>query len=272
MSIGGNYSNKIFFGATLGISTINYISHYEHLESTVTGLPSKFTDFNYTYHYENSGTGYNVKLGAIIKPVEELRIGLAFHSPTFYRINETFFDDITSKFSDGRHFEDSNNTLRYNYALATPFRALAGIAWQIKKFGLLSADYEFVDYSTARFSQTGDNYDYSVKNNLIKSTLNSASNIRVGGELRLNNLYLRGGYGYYGKAFKPGDINENQNYRSISFGAGFREQNLSVDFGFTNLQNSQNYLLYSSNAGSPMAEINVNRNMYTVTFGYKFGY
>ncbi len=272
LSIGGNYSNKIFFGATLGISTINYISHYEHLESTDTGLPSKFTDFNYTYHYENFGTGYNLKLGAIIKPVEELRIGLAFHSPTFYRINETFFDDITSHFSDGSHYEDSNNTLRYNYALTTPFRALAGIAWQIKKFGLLSADYEFVDYSTARFSQTGDNYDYSIKNNAIKNTLKSASNIRLGGELRLNNLYLRGGYGYYGNAFKPGDINENQKYQSLSFGAGIREQNLSIDFGFTNLQNSQNYLLYSSSAGSPMAVINVNRNMYTLTFGYKFGY
>ena len=58
--------------------------------------------------------------------------------------------------------------MRYSYALTTPFRALAGIAWQIKKFGLLSADYEFVDYGTARFSETGDNYDYSEKNMGIK--------------------------------------------------------------------------------------------------------
>ena len=52
----------------------------------------------------------------------------------------------------------------------------------------------------------------------IKNTLKSANNIRLGGELRLDKLYLRGGYGYYGKAFKPGDINENQDYSSISFG------------------------------------------------------
>ncbi len=272
LSFGGNYSDKIYFGATLGISTINYISHYEHLESSNTELPSKFTDFNYTYHYENTGTGYSLKLGAIIRPVEELRIGLAFHSPTFYRIHENFYDNITSNFSDGAHYEDSNNTMRYSYALTTPFRALAGLAWQIQKYGLLSVDYEFVDYSTARFSQTGDNYDYSVKNMNIKNTLKAANNIRVGGELRLNNLYLRGGYGYYGKAFKQGDVNENQDYRSISFGTGFREQNIFVDFGFTNLMNTQNYILYSSSAGSPMASMDVNKNMYTVTFGYKFGY
>ena len=42
--------------------------------------------------------------------------------------------------------------MRFQYALTTPFRVLAGVAVQIKKFALLSADYEFVDYSTARFS------------------------------------------------------------------------------------------------------------------------
>lgn len=272
LSIGGNYSNKIFFGATIGISTLNYLSHYEHLETTDAALPSKFTNFNYTFHYENTGTGYSLKIGTIIKPSDAIRIGLSFHSPTFYRINENYFDDITSKFSDGSKYQDKNNTMRYSYALTTPFRALAGIAWQIKKFGLLSADYEFVDYSTARFSETGDNYDYSVKNMSIKNTLKSANNIRLGGELRLDKLYLRGGYGYYGKAFKPGDINENQDYTSISFGAGFREQNIFIDFGFTNLKNSQNYLLYSSSAGSPLSDLSINKNIYSVTFGYKFGY
>ena len=47
-----------------------------------------FTDFNYTYYYDNIGTGYTFKLGAIYRPIETLRIGFAFHSPTFFRINE----------------------------------------------------------------------------------------------------------------------------------------------------------------------------------------
>jgi len=81
ISIGGNYSNKIYFGATMGISQLRFTSHYEHLESTDINLPSQFQNFTYTDHFENKGTGYTVKVGAIIKPIETLRIGIAFHSP-----------------------------------------------------------------------------------------------------------------------------------------------------------------------------------------------
>jgi hypothetical protein len=274
LSVGGNYSNKIFFGATLGISKLKYTSHFEHLESTDVALASKFENFTYTDHYENTGTGYSLKIGAIIKPIETVRIGLAFHSPTLYRINEYFYDNITSNFTDGGHYEFSNEPKRFSYALTTPFRALAGVAVQIQKFALISADYEFVDYSSARFSQTGDGYDYSEKNMNIKNSLKSASNIRLGGEVRLNKLYLRTGYGFYGKAFKPGEDNQNLDYTSLSFGAGFREQNLSIDFAYTNYKYSQVYVLYPLNTSFDPAIANLStiKNMFTVSLGYKFGY
>lgn len=274
ISLGGNYSNKIFFGATLGISRLKYTSHFEHRESTDQALPSNFKNFTYTDHFENTGTGYSLKIGAIIKPIETLRIGLAFHSPTLYRINEYFYENITSNFTDGGHYEFSNDPLRYSYALTTPFRALGGVAVQIKKIALLSADYEFVDYRIARFSETGDGYDYSDKNESIKNTLKSASNIRLGGEIRINKLYLRTGYGYYGKAFQSGEDNENLDYSSISFGAGFREQNVSIDFAFTNYNYSQKNILYPLNNSFNPSTVNLstNKNLFTVTLGYKFGY
>lgn len=273
ISVGGNYSNKIFFGATFGISTLRYTSHYEHLESTNQALPSQFQNFTYTDHFEEKGTGYSLKLGVIIKPVEALRIGLAFHSPTWYRINDYAYSDLTSNFTDGGHYEASIDPLRFNYALATPFRVLSGVAIQIQKFALLSADYEFVDYSTAKFSETGDGYDYGVKNMAIRNSLKSASNVRLGAEFRLNKLYLRTGYGYYGKAFKSGEDNSNLDYSSISLGAGFREQNISIDFAYTNFRYSQTYFLYPVDMGINTAAANLNtiRNMFTLTLGYKFG-
>lgn len=278
ISIGGNYSNKIFFGATIGITRLRFTSHYEHFETTNVPNPALFQDFAYTDHFEDKGTGYSVKIGAIIKPVDAVRIGLAFHSPTWYKIDEYAFNDLSSHFTDGAHFEFPTTPLRFNYALATPFRVLAGVGIQIKKFALLSADYEYVDYGTARFSQTGDNYDYSEKNNAIKASLKPVSNIRFGGEFRINNLYLRTGYGYYGKAFKSGEDNANLDYNSISFGAGFREQNISIDFAFTNYNYKQKYFLYPLGQDSrgndfPPAEANLNtiKNMFTLTLGYKFG-
>jgi len=150
---------------------------------------------------------------------------------------------------------------------------LAGVAVQLKKFAILSADYEFVDYSTARFSQTGDETYFEDKNMEIRNTLKSTSNIRLGGELRLNKLYLRTGYGYYGKAFKSSDDNAGLDYNSISFGTGFREQNLSLDFAFTSYKYSQRYFLYPVDANINPAQANLStiRNMFTLTFGYKFG-
>ena len=104
-----------------------------------------------------------------------------------------------------------------------------------------------------------------------KIPLNRYSNIRVGGEFRFNKIYLRGGYGYYGKAFKTGEVNDDMVNRSISFGAGFREQNINIDFGFTNLRNEQNYILYNTSSESAIANLTNSRNIFTVTVGYKFG-
>ena len=272
ISAGVNLSNYLFLGATFGISHLSYSSQYEHLESTDAILPSLFENFNYTFYYSNEGTGYGLKIGGIYKPLDILRVGFAFHSPTLYKINEYVYDNISSNFSDGGQYTSSNDPVRYSYALTTPFRAMVGAAVQIKKLALISVDYEFIDYSTAKFSDTGDDYNYSSKNAAIKSTLRAASNLRLGAEVRLNRLYLRGGYSYYGKVWSDDELNRDLDYNSFSFGAGFREQNVYVDFGFSTLMNPQQYVLYSSSVESLISDMSITRNMYTVTFGYKFGY
>jgi hypothetical protein len=273
ISIGGNQSNKFFFGATLGITKLRYTSHYEHLETVNIALASHLQNFTYTDHFEDRGTGYSLKFGAIYKPVDAVRIGVAFHSPTWYKIDSYAYNDITSNFTDGGKYEFATTPLRFSYALATPYRVLAGIGVQIKKVALLSADYEFVDYSTAKFSNYGDDYNYSLKNMAIKNSLKSASNVRLGAEVRLSQLYLRGGYGYYGKAFKAGEDNANLDYSSVSVGAGFREQNISLDFAFTHFTYSQDYFLYpvDLNVDAAAANLNTIKNMFTLTLGYKFG-
>ena len=274
ISFGGNYSDRVYFGATFGISQLRYISQFQHTESANDPMISLFKNFNYLDYYEDRGTGYSFKLGAIVKPVESMRIGVAFHSPVWYNIDEYFFETISSNFTDGSRYESSNDPLRFEYALTTPFRVLGGIAFQIQKFALLSADYEFVDYSMAKFSQTGDGYNYAEKNSAINNSLKSASNFRVGGEFRFNKLYLRSGYSYYGKAFAQGEDNANQDYSSISGGIGFREKNFSIDFGYTHMSTSQIYLLYplSDEFEPATANLNTNQNMFSLTFGYKLGY
>jgi hypothetical protein len=277
-SIGGNISNKIFFGATLGINRLKYTGHYEHLEKTEVTMDSGFKDFTYTEHFENTGTGISFKIGTIIKPIESVRIGLAFHSPIRYKIDEYFYDNVNSNFDGNDSYEFSNDPMRYNYALTTPGRALAGVAVQIKKKALISADYEFVDYTTMKFSETGDGFNYTDKNDTLKITVRPANNFRLGGEFRFNKVYLRAGYGYYGKVYAAGEENEDMHHTSISFGLGFREQNFNIDFGFVNMRYSQSYILYSKYSElTQRSEIvtsylSTTNNIFTVTLGYKFGY
>jgi hypothetical protein len=274
ISFGGNYSDKVYFGATFGISQLRYSSQFQHSETADYALPSLFKNFNYLDYYEDRGTGYSFKLGAIYKPVETIRLGFAFHSPVWYHIDEYFYESISSNFTDGSRYESSNDPMRFNYALTTPLRVLGGIAIQIKKMAIISADYEFVDYSSAKFSQTGDGYNYSDKNNSIRNSLRASSNFRVGGELRFNQLYLRSGYAYYGKPFSTGQDNANMDYNAISGGIGFRDQNFTVDFGYTHMSSSMVYYLYplDSSFDPAVANLSTNQNMFSLTLGFKIGH
>jgi len=272
ISFGGNYSDKVFFGATFGISQLRYVSQYMHSESANDPLLSQFKNFSYSDYYEDRGTGYSFNLGAIVKPIDALRLGFAFHSPVWYHIDEYFFESISSNFTDGAHYSSSNDPMRFNYALTTPYRLMAGVAVQIKKVALLSADYEYIDYSKAQFAQTGDGYDYSFKNNEITNTLKSANNFRVGGEFRMDKLYLRAGYAYYGKPFRAGQDNAQLDYNSYSGGIGFKERNFTLDFGYTYLTSSQAYFLYPLDPSyePARADITTNHNMFNMTFAFRF--
>lgn len=270
LSVGGNYANKFYFGATLGIGKINYTGHYEHLESDISNSVFDFKSFTYVDHLEATGTGFSLKLGTIYKPVEYIRIGLAVHTPVIYRIKEVFYDNVTSNFDNGDRYEAKNASSKYNYTLTTPFRLIGGVAVQVQKFALLSADYEYVDYSMARFSKASDSYNYYDQNQEIGNLLKPTSNIRLGVEFRLNMFYLRGGYGYYGKAFKQGTDNEKTHTNSYSAGIGFRQQNFFLDVAYTNTMNSQKYFMYRDYPYLDATTIETRRNIFTTTLGFKF--
>lgn len=281
IAIGGNYSNRLYFGVSLAITRLSYESRYEHAESSDSTLASGFEDFNYTFFYRDNGTGYALKFGFIYKPIEPLRIGFAFHTPTYFTINEYVNDNIVTNINNSPFpGHQQNNASWYSYHLTTPFRTSLGAAYQIGKLGVVSAEGEYAGYGMARFSTTAnDDYDYTRKNDAIKGSLKNAFNYRFGAEARVNSrLYFRGGYGYYGKTYATGDVNENICYNSYSAGAGFREQNIYVDFGYTRITSPQKYILYEyyddylGKLVSSSSNMNLNRNIFAVTFGYKFGY
>jgi hypothetical protein len=271
LSIGGNISDKFFFGTTFSISGLRYTGHYEHLEADYDNVIEDFKNFTYIDHFDASGTGYTIKLGAVFKPVQVLRIGVAVHSPAIYRMDEYFQDNISSHFDvndDVPPFE--NDPLRYSYTLTTPWRFLTGASWQLGKFGIISADYEYVDYSAATFSRASDNYNYSAENESVRTLLKSTNNLRFGAEFRISSFYLRGGYGYYGPAFREGEVNEDLSYNTYSGGVGFRQQSFYIDFAYTNQTSSRKYFMYYDPPYLEPATIHSVKNLFTTTFGFRF--
>lgn len=269
-SLGVNLSNKVYLGASFGINPLRYTGHYDHLETDDNSVVPDFKNFTYTDHFETSGTGYSGKVGLILRPIDIIRIGFAFHSPIVYHLEDYFYDNVRSEFDTFEQYEATNQPLRYEYNLTTPYRLLAGASLQLGKLGIVSADYEFVDYTKARFSNASDGYNYSYENQSIQDILKASNNLRLGAEIRMGFMYLRGGYGIYGSSFKEGEVNEDLIYSVASGGIGFRQNNFYFDMACGYQWSSQNYYMYDDPPYLQPATIENRRTTVSTTLGIKF--
>jgi hypothetical protein len=159
----------------------------------------------------------------------------------------------------------------YDYELRTPFRALGSLAFILGQYGLISADYEYVDYSQASFNSTYDSY--TDVNNQIESDFKSWGNIRVGTEWRISNFRVRGGFGYFSnpsKVINPytGKTNNNEKYQA-SGGFGYRTKHFFADLTYVWSKTNQDYYLYDASMVNP-ANVSYYTNTVSTTVGFRF--
>ncbi|MHC1705089.1 MAG: OmpP1/FadL family transporter [Tenuifilaceae bacterium] len=279
ISVGANISNKVYFGATLGISDINIKTSSTYSEDAFTSngyLPNgdrfNYSDYNQTI--ETNGSGYNLKLGVIFKPIEGLRLGYAFHTPTYYKLEDTYSYSLFSSFDYGTSESKTPNS-RYDYQLETPFKSIGSIAYVFQDLGLLSLDVEKVNYSKMRFREGGDGYSYTSENQDINDIYRNVYNLKVGGEVRIDKMFLRAGYAYYGSPYKSGYLNEDSNRKLISGGIGYRSGNFFIDAAYLYTLQNEKYIFYNlSNADGSLAINPVSTKMtegkFLMTVGFKF--
>ncbi|MDX2414064.1 MAG: hypothetical protein QNK33_02630 [Bacteroidales bacterium] len=267
--IATNFSDKIYLGFSFNISTIDSYTQYEHVEEDIDDVIFDFDRFRYTDVVETHGKGYSAKLGAIIKPTDFLRLGFAVHTPVVYKLNEYYYDGASSNFDIESGPSYTNDPFRFSYTLTTPLRITSGAALQLGKKGIVSADYEFVDYKMARYSKASDDYNYFRENQDIKDVFSVAHNFRLGAEYRLApSVYLRGGYSLYGSGFASGEDNDDNRHAVYSGGIGFRQSNFFFDISYSLRTNSTAYFMYS-NPDLEAATIKYERNMISATLGIK---
>lgn len=284
IALGANLSDKIYFGIGFGITGISYSGHYVHREIDEAQNVYDFVNFTYTDHFNANGSGWNFKVGTILRPFESLRLGFSFTTPTYYTIDEVFYNNLTAFLDNDTPNDGSDDAspvidsddMVYRYRINTPYHINAGVAYQIGDIALISADYEFINYGSARLSDGSDGYDFYNENEDLVAELGSTGNLRIGAEVRLSGLYLRGGYSYTGSAFQEGTLNENSDYNGYSAGIGYRQNKFYVDISMVWLNSYEAYMMYPDDPRSNPLYSSDAANMYTkdkhlsFTVGLKF--
>jgi len=276
-AVGANYSHFLYVGASIGIATIYYQEKSLFSETDLDNRIANLYEYKLNEEFTSRGAGFNMKVGAIVRPINFIRLGVALHTPTYYEIEEDYETKIES-FFDNPIFENSTLTGfmgfspkgEFDYELTTPMKAIGSVAFVLGKFGLISADYEFVDYSTIRMRAGSDSFDDV--NETISDTYTATSNIRAGGELLLGMVSLRAGVGLYGSPYKSLEGIEDALYTTYSGGMGFSQDDFFVDFAYIHTQAAESYFLYDvyPNQLKTESKTDFSSNRFMLTVGYKF--
>lgn len=272
-ALGMNFSNVFYFGMSMGMQPLHYEETLIHGEVDIENL-NIFNNFRYTETLDLTGSGINFKIGFIARPVNFLRIGGAFHIPTYYYIKETYDANMKSFFDNGDSYTvlptDINGDIleigAFKYYLVTPLRAMGGASVQIGKIALLAADVEYVNYGSMRYRNYDAEYDLTTYNDEIRDTYRPVLNIKGGGELRFGQTSVRAGAGYYPSPYKKGELNEKAKAFEFTSGVGYRDKNFFIDLGFSALLHNEKYNLYYNN----IADLRLNRYSMITTVGFRF--
>ena len=267
-SLSGNYNNFLYVGATLGIPLINYSSNITFSETAFDNSGNSLDKYSHTQKHAIDGAGVNLKLGAIVRPLPWLRIGAAFHTPTFYGLTDEYYSRVerNDKISGG-WFQP------LEYTMVSPLKFIGSIAGVFGSrssgiSGLLGIDYEYQNFSFLHYRfDNYPEYERNINNAMSDDIFQSVHNLKFGGELRLGAVCFRGGYGLLANPYKK-EINDlSQSYFTAGVGIGGRSW--FFDVAYAHVSTEASHYLYSRSF-SPAASVNSSQNIVMTTIGFRF--
>lgn len=280
-SFGTNYKDKLYLGLTIGLQSIYYKMTSTYQEAPDLNTPSGLDYYNYDEYRQQNGVGTNLKFGVIYRPLPEIRIGAAIHTPTWYNMNYktssamsssfwTETDDVSGR--NGYDFYARSQEFSVDYNMRTPWRAIVGAAAVIKQKAIISADYEYIKYKDANFSEGSDGYDYQYENDLIKDYLRPTHNFRAGAEYRFNSLFsLRAGYSFWDSPYHNDNDKSDNRTQSISGGVGLNFGTFYCDAAYVYKYSKDQTIFYDDfDIQSAISDNKYIGNEARITFGVRF--
>jgi hypothetical protein len=291
-SLATNISDRVFLGATLGVTNLDYRMASWHDES--------FGGEDYGYldnNLESEGVAYSVNLGVIVRPADVLRLGVAYNSPKWYSMTDYYYAQGGTYVADyvSQPKMEANTPLGQftEYRLRTPGRWIFSAAGIIGSTALVSLDYELTDYSSMYLSDRqgyayGDNKD-------IREDFGLGHTVKLGAEVKLTPRFaVRAGYVWQPSPMKELLRNGGQEVFPVgtvphftvsdatsyyTAGLGYRfTPNFYMDLAYI-LRNQKEAFypfsnIYAEN-GAPELKIepsnlSIHTSRVALTFGYKF--
>lgn len=226
LSFGANFNNIVYLGATIGIQSVHKSTgiyygedyRYDNGPAANSAGDQLISQLDYADLYQHSvldGSGANLKIGVIVRPSEALRIGVAFHTPTYYSLERSYYGTINSQLynndtgdteinSDGTPYQDDMGS--DSWCFTSPARLMLGISYTFGNFGLISIDYERDWYNGIRvknmpflpYGPAASDFKQDMKH-----YFKGSNTIRAGLEVRpVPMLAVRAGFGYNGSMLR----------------------------------------------------------------------
>lgn len=262
------YGDHLYFGLNLNSHFINY-DKFTDIHETNTNAGSLVQDVRFQNGLSTIGNGFSFQLGAIAKINEAFRAGLSYNSPTWYTISEESTQYLGTIRNDGgsnvsQIIDPYVVNVYPDYKLQTPAKVTGSLAYIFGNKGLLSFDYSIKDYGNTKFKPTSDSY-FAIQNEIISNTLKNASTYRIGGEYRIKQVSLRGGYRYEESPYE--DASFYGDLTGYSFGLGYNFGTVKLDLAYDHAQRDYNQQLYAVGL-TDAAHLDSKNSNFTLTLGF----
>ena len=298
LALAANIANKLYVGGTIGIQSVKWNRQYYYGEDyiyngqqpvysdgTVIAEPAEWMDFNQAVRL--SGAGVNLKLGAIYRPFQALRLGVALHTPTYYSLDRVYQAYMASNFNpNGDTTEALEDAVGNTWDFISPTRLMLGASYTFGQMALLSVDYERTWYNGMRVTNVPEGFDLAPKDYRaeFRNNYKGGNTLRIGGEIKpLPMVALRAGYGISDSMLRNDSslyYNSPTPYRTVCYsaGIGFQIKAVSLDLAYQRIENLYSaYMLYYAledngmfDTASPTYRTSFKRDYITLTMGYKF--
>jgi hypothetical protein len=260
-----SYNDKLYIGLNLNSHFTDFHKSSTFFEENNAPLTSDYTVTRLSFENDlyTYGTGFSFQLGAIAKVSDEIRLGLAYESSTWYKLNDELSQRLIAV-SSATNADDTNDVVNPQivniyepYKLQTPSKLTGSFAYVFGKSGLISVDYAIKDYSNTKFKPENDPY-FNDLNADMNSILDTTGELRIGAEYKIEALSLRAGYRYEQSPYKNGVTIGDLTGYSAGLGYSFGSTKVDLAYSYAKRNSQQAFFNQGFKDGANIEAINNN--------------